>query len=61
MEGKCKVGSPFSKAVMQRVMMKYGLCMQNRDCVESSLCMWNEVKTGGKCKAVLQRAMMNYG
>ena len=25
-EGKCNVGCPFSKAVMQRV-MKYGLCV----------------------------------
>ena len=38
-EGKCNIGSPFSKAVMQRVMMKYGLCMWNRDYVESMLCM----------------------
>jgi len=26
-EGKCNVGSPFSMAVVQRLMMKYGLCM----------------------------------
>jgi len=25
-DGKCNVGSPFSKAVMQTVMMKFGLC-----------------------------------
>jgi len=26
-ESKCNVRSPFSKAVMQRVLMKYVLCM----------------------------------
>jgi len=26
-EGKYNVGSPLSKAVIQKIMMKYGMCM----------------------------------
>ena len=70
-EGKCNVGSPFSKAAMQRVMIKYGLCMQNRDNVgdnvQSRQSYQNEVNVKGKynvgwsCnKEVMQGVMKKY-
>jgi len=34
---------------MQRVMMEYGLCMENRDYTESRLSMQNEGNVEGEC------------
>jgi len=38
-QGECNVGSTFNKAVMQRVMVKYRVCMYNRYYVERRFCM----------------------